>query len=198
MTHRTIHNPVQGDTATFLETSRDTDGARTLIAITVKPGGGGPPVHYHNEFDEEIIAIDGPVLVTIGKRKLVLQAGERIMVPKGTPHTWASASQADVTFHANMIPGTPGFESVLRVIYGLAQDGEVNRAGLPKDFMTFALMARWGDTNLPGPMGLMNPVLGWLAKRAETSGLGDRLRQRYGCDLPPTASPTSPALAHAD
>jgi quercetin dioxygenase-like cupin family protein len=184
LVNRTIHNPVQGDTATFLETATDTGGARTLISIRVTPGGGGPPVHFHNEFDEEIVAIDGPLQVTLGKRKMLLQPGERVMVPKGTPHTWCSASQHEVTFEARMVPATPGFENVLRVLYGMAQEGKLNRAGLPKDLTTFALLARWGDTNLPGAMGFLNPIMGWLAKRGERSGLGDRLRQRYACEVP--------------
>ena len=43
---RRIYNPVQKDYATFLETSAETNGLRTLIEIELAPGGGNL-VHYH-------------------------------------------------------------------------------------------------------------------------------------------------------
>jgi quercetin dioxygenase-like cupin family protein len=166
---------------TFLESSHDTGGAYSLVENTCQPGGG-VPVHYHNEFDEEIIAVDGPLTVTLGNRTMVLQPGERVMVPRGTPHSFRNASTGEVTFRANLAPGATGFENGLRVLAGLARDGQVNRVGMPKDLATFALIARWGDTNLPGALSLMNPILGWLAQRAEKAGVGDRLRQQYDCE----------------
>ncbi|HEY9720387.1 MAG TPA: cupin domain-containing protein [Oscillatoriaceae cyanobacterium] len=187
MTDRTIRNPVEGIVATFHETARDTNGALTRIEFQVQPGGG-PPLHYHTEFDEEIVALEGPLAVTIGKETRVLQTGERVSIPRGVPHTWRNATADEVSFEARMVPATHGFENVLRALAGLAQDGELNQAALPKDFKTLALLASWGDTHLPGPMGMLAPMLGWMARRAEKSGLGDRLRQRYGCDMPPVAS----------
>ena len=36
---RRIQNPVQGDAVTFLETSAESGGARSLLALEVMPGG---------------------------------------------------------------------------------------------------------------------------------------------------------------
>ena len=182
MSNRTIQNPVTGETITFIEPARETGGERTLMEIGVKPGGG-VPMHYHTASDEEIIAIDGPLVVTIGKKTLMLQTGERVLIPKGVPHAWRNATSADVTFQARFVPGVPGFEDGLRVLAGLGHEGKLNRAGIPKDLTTFAIFARWGDSNLPGLMSVMNPILSWLAHRGEKSGLGQRLRQRYAGEL---------------
>ncbi|HEY9720385.1 MAG TPA: cupin domain-containing protein [Oscillatoriaceae cyanobacterium] len=180
MGSRTIHNPHSNDVVTFMETSRETNGARSVIENRCG-AGGGVPLHYHNEFDEEIVAVDGPLTVTLGNRTLTLQPGERVVVPRGTPHCFRNATSGEVTFQANLVPGSTGFENFLRVLAGLSQDGKVNRAGLP-DLRTFAMMSRWADTNLCGALSVMNPVMSLLARRAEKSGLGDRLRARYECD----------------
>lgn len=88
-----------------------------------------------------------------------------------------------MTFHANLSPGAPGFENFLRVMAGLAQDAETKPAGMPKDFKTLAMLLRWADTNMSGPLSLMNPMVRWVAARAEARGAGDRLRLRYDCEV---------------
>jgi mannose-6-phosphate isomerase-like protein (cupin superfamily) len=48
---RRIENRVQGDAVTFLETSDETGGERTLIELEAAPGGGTTP-HYHLTYSE--------------------------------------------------------------------------------------------------------------------------------------------------
>ena len=95
---------------------------------------------------------------------------------------WRNASEDEVTFQARFTPGHPGFEDFLRVVAGLGRDGGLNKAGVPKDPATLALLVRWGDSNLPGPMRLLNPLIRWMGSRAGASGLGDRLRRQYDCE----------------
>jgi len=47
---RRYYHPGQKDYATFLETSKETGGERTLIEIELAPGGGNVP-HYHLTYD---------------------------------------------------------------------------------------------------------------------------------------------------
>ena len=182
MSSRTIHNPKQGDTATFLATASETRGDHTLIEIDVNAGGGAPE-HYHTEFDEEIIAIDGPIRVTVEGRVLILQPGERYTVPRGVRHSWKNAETTAAKFQARLTPGHTGFENFLRVVYGLGRDDKLSPAGMPKDFSALALVVRWGDTNLPGPLSLLNPVLRWKAQQAEKSGLGQQLLNKYDGEI---------------
>jgi hypothetical protein len=42
MDARTIENPVTGERATFLETARQTAGARTVAEVVVEPRGAPP------------------------------------------------------------------------------------------------------------------------------------------------------------
>jgi len=43
---RVIYNPVQQDTAIFIQTLQETNGAYSLIEVEVAPGGG-VGLHYH-------------------------------------------------------------------------------------------------------------------------------------------------------
>lgn len=187
MATRTVHNPQQRDTTTFVETSAETQGRHSLIEITVNPGGG-PPEHYHDAFEEEIVAVAGPLWVSVDGQARILQPGERLTIPRGVRHAWRNASEGEVTFQARLTPGHPGFEDFLRVVAGLGRDGGLNKAGVPKDPATLALLIRWGDSNLPGPMRVLNPLIRWIGSRAEASGLGDRLRRTYDCETDSAAA----------
>jgi quercetin dioxygenase-like cupin family protein len=181
MPSRTIENPVQKDVATFVETSSETGGAKSVIDVDVAPGGRVRP-HYHHDFDEEIVAVDGPIEVTAGGRKILLRQGERYVVPRGVTHTWANVSERAIRFRAILVPGHRGFENFLRLAYGLARDGKVKADGTPSAFGDLAVLLTWGDTNIPGVMGVLNPVLRWRARKAEASGRAGELRARYDCE----------------
>jgi mannose-6-phosphate isomerase-like protein (cupin superfamily) len=61
---RRIYNPVQRDAATFLETSEETGGARTLAELEVAPGGKVTP-HYHLTYSERFKVLEGQLTVEI-------------------------------------------------------------------------------------------------------------------------------------
>ena len=48
---RTIYNPIQKDTVTFLKTHADTNGACTLVEVELADGGG-VGLHYHKTYSE--------------------------------------------------------------------------------------------------------------------------------------------------
>jgi quercetin dioxygenase-like cupin family protein len=72
---RTITNPLIGDTVTFLETSEETNGAYTLVEVTLAAGGGNG-LHYHLDFDEEFEVIEGVLGVQCEKEILHLKHGQ--------------------------------------------------------------------------------------------------------------------------
>ena len=61
---RRIYNPVQRDTATFLQTSEETGGARTLAELEIAPGGKVTP-HYHLTYSERFKVLEGQLTVEI-------------------------------------------------------------------------------------------------------------------------------------
>lgn len=175
---RRIYNPVQKDHATFLETSEETGGERTLIEIEVAPGGGTTP-HYHLAYAEHFEVISGALEVTVGGRTRTLAAGEKAVAPKNTLHNFRNATDGPTTFLVELRPGSGGFEKALRVAYGLASDGLSNSKGLPKNPHHTALLFEWGEGRMPGVFALLGPLLGLLARRAKRKGIDRELEAKY-------------------
>ena len=49
---RKIYNPIQKDQVVFLKTAADTNGACTLVEVTLADGGG-VGLHYHKTYAEK-------------------------------------------------------------------------------------------------------------------------------------------------
>lgn len=175
---RRIYHPIQKDYATFLETSEETGGERTLIEIEVAPGGGTTP-HYHLTYAEHFEVISGALEVMLGGETRTLTAGEKSVAPKNTLHNFHNATDETTTFLIELRPGSSGFEKALRVAYGLASDGLSNSKGLPKNLYHTALLFEWGEGRLPGVFAILEPIFRLLAKRARRKGIDRELEARY-------------------
>lgn len=190
MSEDTITNPVTGERVTFVETSSDTGGARTIAEVVVTPGGGVPR-HQHANHVERIEVLSGVIEVVIGRAVRRLAAGERIEIPAGSAHVWRNASpDGQLGFRATMTPGHPGFELFLRVLFGLGRDGGLRPNGLPRRFSDLALLTQWDPSVLAGPKRLLSPVMKWVARRPSVRARGDELRRRYG----ETTAPATPLV----
>jgi hypothetical protein len=100
-------------------------------------------------------------------------------VPIGTIHAWSNASAQRTVAHLELRPGQPGFETALRVIYGLAADGKVLKNGVPRNPLHTALLLEWGETRLPGAFAVLERGLRLLALVARLAGVDRRLMARY-------------------
>lgn len=175
---RRIYNPVQKDYATFLETSEETGGERTLIEIQVAPGGGTPP-HYHLTSAEHFEVIEGALEVMVGGETSTLTEREKAVAPVNTLHNFQNATGEPTTFLVEFRPGHGGFEKALKVAYGLAADGLSNSGGLPKNLYHTALLFEWGEGRMPGFFTVIEPLMRLLAKRARRKGIDQELEARY-------------------
>jgi mannose-6-phosphate isomerase-like protein (cupin superfamily) len=175
---RRIHNPLQRDYATFLETSAESGGRRTLLEIELAPGGGNA-LHVHHRFNEQFTVVEGGLEVAAGEKVYVLGPGQSALAPSGTPHRFANRSGQVARFRAELTPGHAGFERSLRIAYGLAADGRMRSGGTPKSLYHLALLVEMADTELVGPMALLRPVFHWLAARARKRGVERDLLERY-------------------
>jgi mannose-6-phosphate isomerase-like protein (cupin superfamily) len=175
---RRIYNPVQKDAATFLQTSEETGGERTLAEVEVAPGGGTRP-HYHKTYAEHFEVLEGTLEVLVGEETRVLRAGEKVVVPKKTLHNFHNATSETVTFLCEMRPGQPGFEKTLEVGYGLARDGLTHSDGTPKNLYHMALLLEWSEIRVPGFFTVIEPLMRLLAKRARRKGIDRELEARY-------------------
>ncbi|MBC8161302.1 MAG: cupin domain-containing protein [Roseiflexaceae bacterium] len=175
---RTIYHPVQRDSATYIRTAAETGGECTLLVLEVEPGGGNQ-LHRHKTYTERFTVLDGVLGVEAAGKQQLLRTGESLLVPIGGAHRFFSASESRTRFQVELRPGHAGFEQALRIGYGLAGDGLVNAAGIPKRILDIAVLLELSDMGFVGPMALLEPLFRLLAKLARRRGVLQALLARY-------------------
>ncbi len=175
---RRVYNPVQRDAATFLETSEETDGVRTLAELEVAPGGKVTP-HYHLTYSERFKVLEGRLTVEIDGVRHQLGPGDEAVAAAGSVHAWSNPGGQRSVAHVELRPGSPGFEKGLRITYGLAADGRVLSNGVPRNPLHTALILEMGQLRLPGAYKVLQRILGLLARVARRRGVDRELERRY-------------------
>ena len=179
---RTIINTATGEKLTYLETSRETGGARSSFEMEAGPGGG-VPVHQHADHDELIEVLEGEIEVTMNGTQRRLGPGERVLIERGTKHLWRNpAPDRDLKFRGGMTPGHPDFELFLRLYYGLGRDGELGKNKLPRRLGDLALLSDLDPSIFVGVKRLLRPLMRWAAARARKRGREAELLRRYASD----------------
>ncbi len=126
---RRYYHPLQKDYATFLETSEETGGDRTLIEVEVAPGGEND-THFHKTYEEHFEVIEGSLEVLV--------AGKNVL------HRFRNPTDTPTRFLVELRPGHAGFEKALKAGYGLAADGLTGSNGAPKLDFSHLRMERVG------------------------------------------------------
>lgn len=154
-TGQTIEHPVTGERLTFLKTSRDTGGEYVLVECELAPGGQVAAAHVHPHQDETFEVLEGRVGFTAGDREVVVMASGTITVPRGTAHKFWNAGEEVARFRTEVRPALR-FEQLIETMFSLAQDGKVNRKGMPSP-LRLAVIARahFDDVRLPFPPAWM-------------------------------------------
>lgn len=187
MDDRTIQNPVTGQRVIFIETARESGGARTVLDVETTPGGG-VLLHRHADHEERIEVLEGEIELTMDGITRRIHAGEDVVIEAGAVHAWCNPT-ADrmLRFRGTMTPGHPGFETVLRVSFGLARDGGLRPSGIPRRLADLALLTEWDPSLLDvGPRRLLTPLLRWSARSSWTHGRAAELLHRYADSDPST------------
>ena len=175
---RRYYHPIQKDYATFLETSEETGGERTLIGVEVAPGGGNDP-HYHLTYDEHFEVLEGALEVLVEKETVTLRPGEKAVAPRNTLHRFRNTTGEPARFLVELRPGHSGFEKAIKAAYGLASDGLASANGTPRSPYYTAVLLEWSDIRLPGIYKVAEPLFRLLARRARRKGIDRELEARY-------------------
>jgi quercetin dioxygenase-like cupin family protein len=175
---RTIYNPIQKDTVTFLKTYADTNGECTLVEVELA-NGGGVGLHYHKTYSETFNCLQGEVQVRLGKTVDSLKPGDSATAEPNINHLFRNRSGKPCKFKVELRPASRGFEQSLQIGYGLARDGECKPNGFPKDKLALAWLFDISESNLPGLMSLFEFILRWQAKKARRKGIDKMLIEKY-------------------
>jgi len=175
---RRYYHPLQKDYATFLETSEETGGDRTLIEVEVAPGGEND-THFHKTYEEHFEVIEGSLEVLVGGETRTLRPGEKAVAGKNVLHRFRNPTDTPTRFLVELRPGHAGFEKALKAGYGLAADGLTGSNGAPNTPYHLAVLLEWSEIRMPGIFTVAEPLFRLLAKRARRKGIDARLENLY-------------------
>lgn len=162
---RTVRHQITGEQITFLETTEETQGKYLSIEVTLPPQGDGPPLHSHDEFEEEFEVVSCQLTVTLGKEQYVLQPGDKKFVTLKTVHTFTNNHDKPVVFRVRLTPPSQ-FEQSVRIHYGLIDDGLCDAKGNPKNIAHTALILSMQNTLVAGIPFWLRRKLFCMARKA--------------------------------
>jgi mannose-6-phosphate isomerase-like protein (cupin superfamily) len=83
----------RGSAMFFKATRASTNGAFSLMARTLPPGGRKPPPHIHTNCEEAFYVLDGEVEFSLGETTAVGRPDTFVLVPGGVAHTFGNAGK---------------------------------------------------------------------------------------------------------
>jgi len=175
---RRIYNPIQKDSVNFLKTSANTNGEYTLVEVELADGGG-VGLHYHKTYREKFDCLEGEVQIILGRQVHTLEPGQTATAETNMHHLFRNRSGKPCKFRVELRPASRGFEQSLQIGYGLANDGQCNTKGLPKDKLALAWLFDISESNLPGWMSIFEFILRKQAKKALAKGIDKQLTTKY-------------------
>ena len=136
-------NEVTGLRTIFRKTAADTGGELLQVDWIGAPGWSAGPKHVHRKQLERFTVISGALGVHVDGAERVYLPGEVAETPAGAVHTAWNAGGAGEEVHA-LVEFEPALKSdvPLETLAGLARDGKVNKAGVPKNPFRLALLVR--------------------------------------------------------
>jgi mannose-6-phosphate isomerase-like protein (cupin superfamily) len=171
-----IYNPVTRERIIFRQTGRDTNGELLQFDDILEPGSYRVPDHLHPRQQERLEVRSGSMAVRIRGEERVLQPGESVVVPPGTPHSWWNPGMVPVHLLTDFRPAlqTDGF---FETLFGLARDGKLNERGIPNFWQISVLVPPFDMYLSRPPLPLQRLVLGLVAPTARLLGY----RATYAC-----------------
>jgi mannose-6-phosphate isomerase-like protein (cupin superfamily) len=126
-----IANPVSGESLRFIDTAATTGGDLLRWEHTLRRGARVPTDHVHPVQEERFEVLSGRVRVRLGREVRQLEAGQSIVLPKGTVHGLRNIGDDEARVLAEVRPALR-MEELFERICALAQSGRVNRHGNPR------------------------------------------------------------------
>jgi gentisate 1,2-dioxygenase len=189
---QTLENPITGERITFCTTTQNSDGRLWEAELFIPPHKGKlATAHFHPTFAETFEILSGTAGYSVDGREAEAKAGEVIIVPAGKAHIhpW---SINDETLHVRqrIQLDKPDLETLRKIeffaeaIFGLAQDGQVDKEGMPHP-LHFAQIA-----NEMQPIGYMSgmPIPAQHLLFGSLAALGRFLGYRLDVKAPVHAS----------
>jgi uncharacterized protein YndB with AHSA1/START domain/quercetin dioxygenase-like cupin family protein len=174
--------PEVGVEVCVIERGADTGGARCAFEITGRPRGFLTQEHAHALQTERIEPLSGAMKVVMEGRTYVLNAGDVLDIPPGTPHTQEPMGAGAGTVRITHTPAGPS-EAFLEKVAALSRDGRLLKSGYPRPTAAAELVLEHADAGLaskPSPKvqralakGILGAASAGRAVRARAAAASD-------------------------
>jgi mannose-6-phosphate isomerase-like protein (cupin superfamily) len=172
---QTIENPVSGERITFRKTAADTNGELLSFDLELSPDGHVPGKHVHPQQEERFEVVSGTMRFRMGRKTVVAEAGDVVVVPPGTAHKFDNGAADTAVVRVEVRPALR-MEDLLETAVELAVEGRTTRKGMPKP-LDLALFVGEYKREVVGafpPAWVQRTSLAPLAWIATRRGLGER------------------------
>jgi uncharacterized protein YndB with AHSA1/START domain/mannose-6-phosphate isomerase-like protein (cupin superfamily) len=139
--------PELGIEVRVVESGADTGGERCAFEITGRPRGFLTQEHVHAVQTERLEPLSGAMKVVMEGYSYVLNPGDVLDVPPGTPHTQEPMGAGAGTIRITHTPAGPS-EAFLEKLAALSREGRLLKAGYPRPTAAAELIRDHGDAGL--------------------------------------------------
>ncbi|MFN8475840.1 MAG: cupin domain-containing protein [Anaerolineae bacterium] len=136
--------PITGEWVFGLVTTQETRGEFERGVGVFPPGNAGPAEHIHPTYDEHFDVVRGDFIFKIGGKERQASAGDKLVVKKGTPHTFRCIGQTHGVVVAETHPAARTGE-VIVTLFGMAHEGRLTRQGQPKLLQAMVIGSEYAD-----------------------------------------------------
>jgi quercetin dioxygenase-like cupin family protein len=176
-----IGNPISGETIVIRRNADETGGALLAWELFLAPGGRVPSVHAHPEQEERFTMLGGVMRFRVRGRMVILTAGETLIIPAGTVHSFANAGRGPAHVAVETRPALE-MQALLETAAAMAREQHATGRLLPR-LVDVVLFMRDFEREvraayLPAP--LVRPVIRCLAGLASARGWDERYRRVRG------------------
>jgi quercetin dioxygenase-like cupin family protein len=109
----------------FMQTGDSTGGSLDAFEMTVQPNARVPMPHYHQNWDETIVATAGAMTWRVDGQEFLLQPGQSAFIRRGVVHDFRNTSPEPATCLCILTPGVLGpgyFRELAALLAGGAPD----------------------------------------------------------------------------
>ncbi|CAL2077897.1 cupin domain-containing protein [Tenacibaculum sp. 190524A02b] len=168
-------NSVIKDRIEVIENSKHILRFRTFL----EKGGGQNQLHYHTKINETFKVVQGELSVVLNKKESILKAGSSYTIPASTAHMFYNNSNEQVIFDVEILNPQKMIHG-LKIMYGLANEGKINKEGLPKNIFYLTIALHMMDTFSPRiPYFIQKSGILILASLGKVLGIEKRLIEKY-------------------
>jgi mannose-6-phosphate isomerase-like protein (cupin superfamily) len=117
-----IVNPLSGERITILaEAEAEAEASVLAWELELAPGGRVPSSHAHPVQEERFTVLEGQMRFRVGRRRVLAQPGDTVLVPPGTAHRFANPGQVPARVSVRTSPAL-GMRELLETAAAMARE----------------------------------------------------------------------------